>query len=298
VGDFNGDGEADLVAINNATGDVNIFLNDANYRFVSTDRPVSNVFHVDGRPVAVTCGDLNGDTFDDLAVVRASQEDVVLYLSNGDGTFQEGASYPAGRKVAGYPLLPTRVHLVDLTNDTHLDLITVISAWGGVSVRAGAGDGTFGDASIYLAGDLAGDVAIGDISRDGKLDLAITDLTNAKVNVFFLRDGSIAKQQATDAPSVPPTVAPLLAQNYPNPFNPKTLIRYDLPVGGTVRLNVFDVRGRKVASLVDAKLPPGPQQVVWNGRDDRGGEVSAGVYLYRLVVNGEIAGQRKMVLVK
>ncbi len=298
VGDFNADGEADLVSINSATGDVNIFLNDPNHSFVSTDRPVSNVFQVDGQPVAVACGDMNEDNFDDIAIVRASQEDVVIYLGNGDGTFQEGSTYAAGRRVTGYPLLPKKVYLADLTNDTHLDLITVISAWGGVSVRDGVGDGTFGDAALYLAGDLATDVAIGDVSRDGKLDLAIIDQTNALVNVFFLRDGSVAKQQATDAPSIPPTVAPLLAQNYPNPFNPKTVIRYDLPVGGAVQLSVFDVRGRKVASLVNEKLPPGSQRAVWNGRDDDGGVVSAGVYLYRLVVNGEVAGQRKMVLVK
>jgi flagellar hook assembly protein FlgD len=76
------------------------------------------------------------------------------------------------------------------------------------------------------------------------------------------------------------------------------VIRYDLPVGGQVKLSVYDLKGRRVATLVNAKLPPGSQQVTWNGRDDRGGEVAAGVYLYRLVVDGATAGQRKMVLVK
>lgn len=298
TGDFNGDGETDLVAINQDTGDVSILMNDPDYSFVNTDRPVSTVIPVDGKPIAVTCGDVNGDTFDDFAIVRASQEDVVLYLGNGDGTFQEGAAYPAGRRITGYPLLPTRVYLEDVTNDDKLDMLTVISAWGGVSIRKGNGDGTFGASSVYLGAELASDVAVGDVTRDGKLDLAMTDKTNARVNIFFLRDASIAKLQPTDAPTIPSNIAPLLAQNYPNPFNPKTLIRYDLPVGGQVKLSVYDLKGRRVATLVNAKLPPGSQQVTWNGRDDRGGEVAAGVYLYRLVVNGATAGQRKMVLVK
>ncbi len=297
-GDFNADGEADLVAINQDTGDINILMNDPNYIFVNTDRPVSTVIPVDGKPIAVSCGDVNGDTFDDFAIVRANQEDVVLYLGNGDGTFQEGATYPAGRRVTGYPLLPTRVYLADVTNDDKLDLLTVISAWGGVSIRIGNGDGSFGPASTYVGAELASDIALGDVTRDGKLDLAMTDQTNARVSVFFLRDASIAKQQATDAPTIPGNIAPLLAQNYPNPFNPKTLIRYDLPVGGQVKLSVYDLRGRKVATLVNAKLPAGAQQVSWSGHDDRGGEVAAGVYLYRLVVDGAVAGQRKMVLVK
>jgi len=149
-----------------------------------------------------------------------------------------------------------------------------------------------------VSAELASDVAFGDITGDGLMDMVISDELSAAVSVHFHSGGSAAKVLATDVPSTPTASAPLLAQNFPNPFNPRTEIRYDLPVGGRAKLEIFDIRGRKVKTLVDSKLPPGSQKAIWDGRDAHGGEVAAGVYLYRLAVDGEIMGQRKMVLAK
>ncbi|MDD4224085.1 MAG: C25 family cysteine peptidase [Candidatus Cloacimonetes bacterium] len=85
--------------------------------------------------------------------------------------------------------------------------------------------------------------------------------------------------------------------NYPNPFNPTTTIRFELPAAAPVRLDVFNLRGQKVRSLVDSELPAGAHSAVWNGQDDRGNPVSSGVYLYRLN-NGERDLTRKMMLMK
>lgn len=85
--------------------------------------------------------------------------------------------------------------------------------------------------------------------------------------------------------------------NYPNPFNPTTTIRFDLPVAAPVRLDIFNLRGQKVRSLVNSDLPAGTHSVVWNGRDDLDSPVSSGVYLYRLS-NAEHELTRKMMLMK
>lgn len=74
-----------------------------------------------------------------------------------------------------------------------------------------------------------------------------------------------------------------LHPNTPNPFNPRTEIRFDLPqaVAG-LTLEVFDLAGRRVATLAEGPHPAGRHSVVWNGADDDGRPVASGIYLYRL----------------
>jgi hypothetical protein len=73
--------------------------------------------------------------------------------------------------------------------------------------------------------------------------------------------------------------------NYPNPFNPSTTIRYDLPKDAGVKMDIYDVMGRKVRTLMDGSRSAGSYSVVWNSRDDHGRDVASGVYLYRFVAS-------------
>ena len=86
-----------------------------------------------------------------------------------------------------------------------------------------------------------------------------------------------------------------LGQNYPNPFNPSTIIPYRLPVSTRVRLEVLNVLGQRLATLVDAERPAGFHTAAWDGMDASGRGVAAGVYLYRLVGDG-VRLTRSMVL--
>ncbi len=81
-----------------------------------------------------------------------------------------------------------------------------------------------------------------------------------------------------------PTTLPnkiTLFQNYPNPFNPSTVISFKLPVSSSVKLAVFDMLGRKIATLIDGKSPAGLQKVTFNAQG-----LSSGMYFYRLESNG------------
>ncbi len=75
-----------------------------------------------------------------------------------------------------------------------------------------------------------------------------------------------------------------LHQNHPNPFNPITTLRFDLPEATDVVLVIYDLLGQEVVRLVDSYLEPGYQQVVWDGRNRHGREVSSGIYIIRMLV--------------
>jgi len=88
-----------------------------------------------------------------------------------------------------------------------------------------------------------------------------------------------------------------LLQNYPNPFNPTTAIEFSLPRPGHVTLEVFDIVGRKVTTLVDEYVTAGVRRVLWNGCDAQGAGVASGIYFYR-IQTGDFRETRKMILLK
>ncbi len=84
-----------------------------------------------------------------------------------------------------------------------------------------------------------------------------------------------------------------LDQNYPNPFNPETTIKYNLPTTGKVTLTVFDISGKKVATLVDGNQVAGPHSVKWHPQQ----QLASGIYFYMLRAGGH-TDIRKMTLIK
>jgi hypothetical protein len=82
-----------------------------------------------------------------------------------------------------------------------------------------------------------------------------------------------------------------LTQNYPNPFNANTTIAYQLPAAGHVRLEVFDLLGHKVATLVDAEQTAGERSAHWEAS-----QVASGIYLYRLTVGGSSEAKKMLLL--
>ncbi len=87
-----------------------------------------------------------------------------------------------------------------------------------------------------------------------------------------------------------------LGQNYPNPFNPSTVIPYQLPTATHMRLDVFNVLGQHVATLVDEERSAGFHAAKWDATDAAGQAVAAGVYIYRLTVDGGQQTQRMVLL--
>ena len=87
-----------------------------------------------------------------------------------------------------------------------------------------------------------------------------------------------------------------LGQNYPNPFNPSTLVPFELAGDAHVRLEIYNALGQRVRTLVDEVRQAGVYQVPWDARDEGGVGVAAGVYIYRVTVDGA-SYSRRMALV-
>ena len=77
-----------------------------------------------------------------------------------------------------------------------------------------------------------------------------------------------------------------LYQNYPNPFNPETAIRFQIPQSSNVIINIYNILGEEICTLVNTRYDPGYHSVAWDGKDKFGNAVSSGVYLYQLKANG------------
>ncbi|HUV29930.1 MAG TPA: M6 family metalloprotease domain-containing protein [Acidobacteriota bacterium] len=100
---------------------------------------------------------------------------------------------------------------------------------------------------------------------------------------------------AADGPDLPDTYG--LSQNYPNPFNPSTDITFALPVPSRVKLEVFNILGQEVVTLVDEARQAGYHTITWDGASGQGHQVASGVYFYRLVTD-EFSQTKKMILLK
>ena len=128
------------------------------------------------------------------------------------------------------------------------------------------------------------------------LELEVNRIVELKVTYEYkISDISYTGSSVLRLEPVPDNFA--LHQNYPNPFNPTTTLRYDLPGQSHVKLLIYDILGREVKELVKCTQDAGYKSVIWDGTNDQGKNVSAGMYLYR-ISTGDYHAVKKMILLK
>jgi hypothetical protein len=148
------------------------------------------------------------------------------------------------------------------------------------------------------------------IMASGPFDLAPGDSAIICIGVMVALDTNAVKALSdsaqafyeahlgvASAPSAIPMTGDFTTRNLPNPFRQSTIINYQLSKPGLVSLNIYNVSGQLVKTIIKAQQPAGSHSVRWDGRDDNGRAVAAGVYLYQLRA-GDKALTRKMVLVR
>ncbi len=97
-----------------------------------------------------------------------------------------------------------------------------------------------------------------------------------------------------------PLPSPVTARmtNHPNPFNPRTILHFSIPRPGPVKVEIFDIRGRRVRILLDEYCPAGAHEVVWNGLNDADQSVSSGQYFARMSATQGNPLTRKLTLLR
>ena len=187
----------------------------------------------------------------------------------------------------------------DLTGDGLLDLavIDVNPATGpALVVLVGQRDGVPVVEGRYPLPGTGSQVLAGDVNGDGATDLVVLgrSVEGGPGGAFvFLNQTTPMTAVASETAAAPSTVA--LGANYPNPFNPATTIPLAVPAGaGEVDLTIYNVLGQPVRRVWNGPLAAGEHRLGWDGRDEQGQSVAAGVYLMRLHV-GDHTRIRKMV---
>ncbi len=193
------------------------------------------------------------------------------------------------------------VKIVDQNGNPVADA-TVDGSWSGsvnqsVSITTDA-NGEANSISSWVFGDGTFQFCVDNVTKTG-----YTYNASANVVTCASTDGSssaaknvVAKEVKIE--DVEKDLGFKLAGNSPNPFNPVTTITYVLPENARVRLDIFNVLGQRVKTLVDGQVEAGINTVVWNGKDAVGNQVSSGFYVYQITINNKDVLRKKMLMLK
>jgi 6-phosphogluconolactonase (cycloisomerase 2 family) len=294
IADIDGDGKPDVVGTNEGSNTMSIFLN------TSTSGNISLAGKADyatgNNPAGIATADIDGDGKPDVVATNYGSNTISVFRNTstiGNVSFEGKIDSTTGS-------VPNSIAITDIDGDGKPDMAA--TNWNSNTISVFRNTSTNGNISLagkidYATGNNPAGIAIADIDGDGKPDLVAANYGSNTISL--LRNTGIFTGVANDESAIPTQFE--LMQNYPNPFNPTTTIKYQIPGTGTqyiVSLQIFDLLGREVATLVNANKPADYYQVEWHAN------VASGVYFYRLEAvsisdpSNRFVDTKKMLLMK
>ena len=273
--DINNDNAVDLVAAELYSGQVFVYQNNGNFQF---DQVFSD--NIGERISNVVAADFDADGYGEFAITSLAHA-LLIYHNQRNGTFEV--------KYSGSDIgFCTGLLAVNLDKDAFPDIVG--SPFNGnlfLYHNTGAFDFEEIDAELPKQDSYA--AAYGDFDGNRIIDIAFG---KDPVEVLFdaaLRFG--VSTRVVEENDIAPTEFQL-HQNYPNPFNPLTTIEFDVARPAKVKLDIFDMLGRQVVTLVDEQYAPGHYATTFDA-----GRLASGLYFYRIHMGG-FQQTRKMLLVR
>ena len=183
------------------------------------------------------------------------------------------------------------VYAADLNGDGNMDILSASRFNDTVSWYENDGDENFVSYNITTNADGASSVYAIDMDNDDDMDVLSASFNDCKIawyenlQITEINDNNNLMQEFNNL------------TNFPNPFNPTTNIAFSLDDATHITLEVYNIKGEKVITLVDNELPADHHNVIWNGKDSNKKQVSSGVYFYKMKA-GNYQETKKMILMK
>jgi hypothetical protein len=143
------------------------------------------------QPRSLAVGDFNNDKKIDITVANSGRDTIAIFLSHGDGTFENEETYPTGFGSSPYSIVVS-----DFNNDNYIDIVVANYGNNNIGIFLGYGDGTFASQNVFFTGSSRPlFIATGDFNKDNKLDIAVVDYSTESIGIFLGNsDGSFQLQ--------------------------------------------------------------------------------------------------------
>lgn len=271
--DANNDGLMDLFLGNYESQEIALLLGDGKGGFTLIDKIKLTG---EDRPWMIAVADFNHDGFADVASANSNGNTLTIHFAEGDLGFlpePQTLIHPRG-------IFPLAIDVGDIDGDNDLDIVT--SNYTSVSYLIFENDG-FGDFSVadeLSATKNASCAILHDRDNDGDLDISATDEGDDRI---FLFENVLLNNSLEDIAELFNSI-----RLSPNPFEDQLQIDFYLRERAKVNLNVFDVTGRKVATVWDGKLTGGKHRLFWDGKNEADVKVNGKVYFLEMQVGERV----------
>jgi len=287
AGDFNLDGNTDIVAAALYANQIAWYNNDGGTPIQWTKQAIANGFYM---AHSVEVCEINGDSLPDvLGAAYGANE--IAYWQNMGGNPITWEKHSIDNSYSG----PLEVCAADLDSDGDVDVAATAGIGGAIAWWSNEGGNPIQWVRHTIAANFydAWPICLVDIDNDGDIDIVAGSSSLDEIRLWEnLLITSIEENSKT---SIPGQFE--LSQNFPNPFNPSTTITYQLPIASFVSLKIYNLLGREVKELVNEFQVAGIKKVNWNGINKNGIPVNSGIYLYSLTCNSFLQ-TKKMLLIK